>query len=53
MPQMAPMNWLFLYILFTIIFLMFNFINYYMFLIKNTSIMQKQNSIKIFLNWKW
>nr|YP_010472526.1 ATP synthase F0 subunit 8 [Harpalus griseus]UVG42150.1 ATP synthase F0 subunit 8 [Harpalus griseus] len=53
MPQMAPMNWLFLYLMFTIIFLLFNFLNYFMFLIQN-----KKKSIKnIFFNkileWKW
>nr|YP_010042992.1 ATP synthase F0 subunit 8 [Eretes sticticus]QPC56725.1 ATP synthase F0 subunit 8 [Eretes sticticus] len=52
MPQMAPMNWLFLYILFSFIFILFNFMNYYLFLIKS----QNSTSKKIFnkiLNWKW
>nr|YP_010507210.1 ATP synthase F0 subunit 8 [Amara ovata]UXF64361.1 ATP synthase F0 subunit 8 [Amara ovata] len=53
MPQMAPMNWLFLYIMFNIIFLMFNFFNYYMFLIKNTMKSNKNNNIFKNLNWKW
>nr|ARH54003.1 ATP synthase F0 subunit 8 [Stomis pumicatus] len=52
MPQMAPMNWLFLYLLFSIIFMMFNFMNYYLFLIKNYSVSMK-NINKKFLNWKW
>nr|AXS66415.1 ATP synthase F0 subunit 8 [Caraboidea sp. KM-2017] len=53
MPQMAPMNWLFLYIMFTMIFLLFNFLNYYMFLIKNTKISIKNNYLSKILNWKW
>nr|ARH53821.1 ATP synthase F0 subunit 8 [Elaphrus cupreus] len=52
MPQMAPMNWLLLYFMFTIIFLMFNFLNYYLYLIKNTSNNIKKNINKT-LNWKW
>nr|YP_009694374.1 ATP synthase F0 subunit 8 [Carabus granulatus]QEI26034.1 ATP synthase F0 subunit 8 [Carabus granulatus] len=54
MPQMAPMNWLFLYFMFTIIFLMFNFLNYYLYLIKNTNnYTLKNNYMKKILNWKW
>nr|YP_010472513.1 ATP synthase F0 subunit 8 [Harpalus anxius]UVG42137.1 ATP synthase F0 subunit 8 [Harpalus anxius] len=53
MPQMAPMNWLFLYLMFTIIFLLFNFLNYYMFLIKNKKNMIKNNYINKILEWKW
>nr|ARH54864.1 ATP synthase F0 subunit 8 [Anisodactylus poeciloides] len=53
MPQMAPMNWLFLYLMFTIIFLLFNFLNYYMFLIKNKNNMIKNNYINKILEWKW
>nr|QRV62623.1 ATP synthase F0 subunit 8 [Rhithrodytes crux] len=52
MPQMAPMNWLILYILFSLIFLIFNFMNYYSFLImKKTP--KKNFYIKNILNWKW
>nr|QRV62665.1 ATP synthase F0 subunit 8 [Zaitzevhydrus formaster ulanulana] len=52
MPQMAPMNWLMLYIFFSVIFIMFNFMNYYMFLIYK----KMKISNKIFIkkiNWKW
>nr|WLG71237.1 ATP synthase F0 subunit 8 [Rhithrodytes pantaleonii] len=52
MPQMAPMNWLILYILFSMIFLIFNFMNYYSFLIsKKTN--KKNFYMKKMLNWKW
>nr|ALO77399.1 ATP synthase F0 subunit 8 [Agonum muelleri] len=54
MPQMAPMNWLFLYLMFTLIFFLFNFLNYYMFLAKNNNDNMKNNNyIKKILNWKW
>nr|AXS65723.1 ATP synthase F0 subunit 8 [Cucujoidea sp. 23 KM-2017] len=51
MPQMAPLNWLSLFIFFTVIFLIVNSLNYFMFLytIKNNNF--KKNSPK--LNWKW
>nr|YP_009755822.1 ATP synthase F0 subunit 8 [Harpalus pensylvanicus]QIQ23153.1 ATP synthase F0 subunit 8 [Harpalus pensylvanicus] len=53
MPQMAPMNWLLLYLMFTIIFLLFNFLNYYMFLIQNKKILIKNNFLNKILEWKW
>nr|YP_010166741.1 ATP synthase F0 subunit 8 [Porhydrus obliquesignatus]QRV62845.1 ATP synthase F0 subunit 8 [Porhydrus obliquesignatus] len=51
MPQMAPMNWLTLYMLFTMIFFMFNFMNFFIFMMKNN-----YNNNKLFkkmLTWKW
>nr|ANJ70636.1 ATP synthase F0 subunit 8 [Pterostichus madidus] len=53
MPQMAPMNWLFLYMFFTMIFIMFNFMNYYMFLIKNPNLIKNNKHINKIMNWKW
>nr|ARH54055.1 ATP synthase F0 subunit 8 [Agabus uliginosus] len=53
MPQMAPMNWLFLYIFFSIIFILFNFLNYYMFIINNNKIYNNNNLLKKIFNWKW
>nr|YP_010166611.1 ATP synthase F0 subunit 8 [Hydroporus planus]ANJ70247.1 ATP synthase F0 subunit 8 [Hydroporus planus]QRV62702.1 ATP synthase F0 subunit 8 [Hydroporus planus] len=52
MPQMAPMNWLILYIFFSMTFIMFNFLNYYLFLInkKNNNI---NKLLKKSFNWKW
>nr|ASN65902.1 ATP synthase F0 subunit 8 [Platychile pallida] len=52
MPQMAPMNWMFLYMLFILIFMMMNFLNYYIFLIKSPSSFKKLHFFKT-LNWKW
>nr|QIT03236.1 ATP synthase F0 subunit 8 [Sarcophaga pterygota] len=54
MPQMAPIGWLSLFIIFSIAFVIFNMMNYYSFF----SSMPKSNfSIKTShtnsLNWKW
>nr|YP_009024415.1 ATP synthase F0 subunit 8 [Massicus raddei]AGO01997.1 ATP synthase F0 subunit 8 [Massicus raddei] len=51
MPQMAPLNWLTLYIFFFMIFMLFNMINYYSFFytVKKDLIKKKSTS----LNWKW
>nr|AND96344.1 ATP synthase F0 subunit 8 [Heteronitis castelnaui] len=51
MPQMAPMNWLMLFIYFSMIFMIFNIKNYYSFnyKIKITKFLKKSN----FINWKW
>nr|AXS66613.1 ATP synthase F0 subunit 8 [Cucujoidea sp. 45 KM-2017] len=51
MPQMAPLNWLFLFIYFTIVFLMFNAVNYFSFLYKIKSPNIKKN--KTSYSWKW
>nr|AND96671.1 ATP synthase F0 subunit 8 [Eurysternus caribaeus] len=50
MPQMAPINWLSLYILFCLIFILFNILNYFMFNYKiKTYTPKKMKKI----NWKW
>nr|ARH55220.1 ATP synthase F0 subunit 8 [Thanatophilus sinuatus] len=51
MPQMAPMNWLTLFIMFVIIFLMFNSINYFSFKYPNKTFKINKNTFKF--NWKW
>nr|YP_010385248.1 ATP synthase F0 subunit 8 [Anatrichus pygmaeus]UPM51784.1 ATP synthase F0 subunit 8 [Anatrichus pygmaeus] len=53
MPQMAPINWLFLFIMFSMIFIMFNMVNYYSILPTSPKI-KKMNELKSnSLNWKW
>nr|ALO76922.1 ATP synthase F0 subunit 8 [Habrocerus capillaricornis] len=51
MPQMAPLNWLILFLFFIMIYFMFNFMNYYsfMYMPKISSFIKKIKSI----NWKW
>nr|AYQ19005.1 ATP synthase F0 subunit 8 [Ptilodactylidae sp. 2 ACP-2013] len=52
MPQMAPMSWTILFILFSLVFIMFNLINFFLFNYKIKSTEKKQFS-KIYSNWKW
>nr|ALO71189.1 ATP synthase F0 subunit 8 [Tasgius compressus] len=51
MPQMAPMNWLTLFMMFTTIFLMYNCMNYFSFYYKNK--MNNLNKKNTKINWKW
>nr|QWZ46326.1 ATP synthase F0 subunit 8 [Machla sappho] len=52
MPQMAPLNWLSLFMLFIMIFLTFNMINYYSFIYNQMTLKTKKYK-KIKTNWKW
>nr|AEP27669.1 ATP synthase F0 subunit 8 [Doydirhynchus austriacus] len=51
MPQMAPLSWLILFFFFISIFLMFNSLNYFIFLYENKTMQVKKNINKY--NWKW
>nr|APX40346.1 ATP synthase F0 subunit 8 [Cryptocephalus vittatus]ARH54224.1 ATP synthase F0 subunit 8 [Cryptocephalus vittatus] len=51
MPQMAPLNWLTLFVMFSICLMMFSSINYYSFTknpLKKTTKMKK-----LTYNWLW
>nr|QGL53129.1 ATP synthase F0 subunit 8 [Leuctra fusca]UPX88671.1 ATP synthase F0 subunit 8 [Leuctra fusca] len=52
MPQMAPISWLTLFILFSMILLIFNFVNYFIFLPNTPELTQKTITQTPF-NWKW
>nr|WNH42057.1 ATPase subunit 8 [Neoperla crenulata] len=53
MPQMAPISWFLLFIMFSGALLMFNFLNYYSFLPSNP-LTPHHRSMKLTpLNWKW
>nr|AFQ62233.1 ATP synthase F0 subunit 8 [Nargus velox]ALO70737.1 ATP synthase F0 subunit 8 [Nargus velox] len=51
MPQMAPMNWLILFFLFTMIFMIFNSLNYFSFYYQTKFFFNNLNFKKN--NWKW
>nr|AML26759.1 ATP synthase F0 subunit 8 [Scarabaeidae sp. BMNH 1274750] len=51
MPQMAPLNWLMLFIFFCSIFMIFNIMNYFMFNYKIKTTLTKKT--KNLINWKW
>nr|YP_010397541.1 ATP synthase F0 subunit 8 [Boreoheptagyia brevitarsis]UQJ73450.1 ATP synthase F0 subunit 8 [Boreoheptagyia brevitarsis] len=54
MPQMAPISWLTLFILFSLTLILFNILNYYCSLPKNLNSSEKISSFKTSsLNWKW
>nr|UDF83707.1 ATP synthase F0 subunit 8 [Allognosta vagans] len=54
MPQMAPISWLILFIIFSITFIMFNILNYFCFFnnLPMTPQLTKTSTSKT-LNWKW
>nr|QIV24786.1 ATP synthase F0 subunit 8 [Analophus parallelus] len=51
MPQMAPLNWLILAIIFTLVFLFFNVVNYFSFSYNTKT--DKHPKKEISTNWKW
>nr|YP_010564757.1 ATP synthase F0 subunit 8 [Graptomyza semicircularia]UZA61160.1 ATP synthase F0 subunit 8 [Graptomyza semicircularia] len=53
MPQMAPINWLSLFLLFFLIFMLFNMMNFFIYtpLMSSKKKMNKINTNS--LNWKW
>nr|QWB85622.1 ATP synthase F0 subunit 8 [Saphanus piceus] len=51
MPQMAPLNWLNLFLFFILIFFMFNINNYFMFKYNIKTFKAKKQYL--FFNWKW
>nr|YP_010397347.1 ATP synthase F0 subunit 8 [Glycyphana fulvistemma]UQJ77454.1 ATP synthase F0 subunit 8 [Glycyphana fulvistemma] len=51
MPQMAPLSWLILFMIFCLTFILFNVLNYYCFLYTPKTSMPKKTTFKI--NWKW
>nr|AXS65803.1 ATP synthase F0 subunit 8 [Curculionoidea sp. 25 KM-2017] len=51
MPQMAPLNWLLLFNIFIMTFLMFNILNYFNFM--TLPKMNLQNKFMVKLTWKW
>nr|YP_010392981.1 ATP synthase F0 subunit 8 [Tipula aestiva]UPX88782.1 ATP synthase F0 subunit 8 [Tipula aestiva] len=53
MPQMAPINWLLLFIIFSITLIIFNILNYFSFLPNNPNLFQPKKKMNTSLNWKW
>nr|YP_010620957.1 ATP synthase F0 subunit 8 [Hebardina concinna]WAX39301.1 ATP synthase F0 subunit 8 [Hebardina concinna] len=52
MPQMMPLSWLMLFIFFSSLFLMFNFMNYFSYIPIKLSTEKKNITMKM-MNWKW
>nr|ASM82595.1 ATP synthase F0 subunit 8 [Agnetina aequalis] len=53
MPQMAPISWLLLFIVFSATLLIFNFMNYFSFLPNSPSPLQEKKLSQNSMNWKW
>nr|WNH42046.1 ATPase subunit 8 [Neoperla orthonema] len=53
MPQMAPISWFLLFIVFSGTLLMFNFLNYYSFLPSSPMSTQQSKIEQKSLIWKW
>nr|YP_009945242.1 ATP synthase F0 subunit 8 [Leptopeza flavipes]QOE17367.1 ATP synthase F0 subunit 8 [Leptopeza flavipes]UJG45153.1 ATP synthase F0 subunit 8 [Leptopeza flavipes] len=53
MPQMAPIGWLSLFIIFTITFILFCMMNYYSFLPSAPKTLDMKKMSYNSLNWKW
>nr|YP_009349782.1 ATP synthase F0 subunit 8 [Hexacentrus japonicus]AQM39827.1 ATP synthase F0 subunit 8 [Hexacentrus japonicus] len=53
MPQMAPMWWILLYMLFTLSLIVFSVLNYSFLMPESNYLMSKTNLSKTLLNWKW
>nr|YP_010321741.1 ATP synthase F0 subunit 8 [Asiagomphus coreanus]UKO32835.1 ATP synthase F0 subunit 8 [Asiagomphus coreanus] len=53
MPQMAPMSWLLLFLFFTMMLIMFNTMNYYLFIPKIESRKTSATSKILNMSWKW
>nr|YP_009691890.1 ATP synthase F0 subunit 8 [Pterolophia sp. ZJY-2019]QEG58696.1 ATP synthase F0 subunit 8 [Pterolophia sp. ZJY-2019] len=51
MPQMAPLNWLTLFIFFIFLFMIFNIKNYYIIFYTPKVSLTKKKLLKF--NWKW
>nr|YP_010274829.1 ATP synthase F0 subunit 8 [Celaenorrhinus aspersus]UJV31529.1 ATP synthase F0 subunit 8 [Celaenorrhinus aspersus] len=53
MPQMMPINWIFSFFIFIMIFILFNILNFYIYynkIFSKKKIIKKSN---ININWKW
>nr|QLY89791.1 ATP synthase F0 subunit 8 [Empis tessellata] len=53
MPQMAPIGWLSLFIMFTLTFMLFSMMNYYLFLPPTPQTSSLNQTSYNSLNWKW
>nr|YP_010865984.1 ATP synthase F0 subunit 8 [Panorpa fulvastra]WGT92269.1 ATP synthase F0 subunit 8 [Panorpa fulvastra] len=53
MPQMAPINWLSLFIMFSMTLLLFNIMNYYSYTPKPNNVKEVNKISSLSSNWKW
>nr|QHD47940.1 ATP synthase F0 subunit 8 [Kamimuria klapaleki] len=53
MPQMAPISWLILFFMFSLILMLFNFMNFFSFLPPTPSASYHTKIPQTPMNWKW
>nr|YP_010731600.1 ATP synthase F0 subunit 8 [Homoneura picta]WEW51818.1 ATP synthase F0 subunit 8 [Homoneura picta]WGM80964.1 ATP synthase F0 subunit 8 [Homoneura picta] len=53
MPQMAPIGWLSLFVIFSITFILFNVMNYYCILPTSPKLSSQKTISSNSMNWKW
>nr|YP_009333622.1 ATP synthase F0 subunit 8 [Thitarodes sejilaensis]ANM47905.1 ATP synthase F0 subunit 8 [Thitarodes sejilaensis] len=53
MPQMYPLNWIMLFIYFILVFILFNILNYYIYLNKSNKLNNNLLLKNTNLIWKW
>nr|APT41511.1 ATP synthase F0 subunit 8 [Nyssomyia flaviscutellata] len=53
MPQMAPLMWLSLFIFFLMMYLLFNIMNYFSYIITSKNETLNKSLSKSESNWKW
>nr|UJG45179.1 ATP synthase F0 subunit 8 [Dolichopus brevipennis] len=53
MPQMAPLSWLSLYVVFSITLILFCMVNYYIFVPPAPQKSKSETLAKETFNWKW
>nr|YP_010883362.1 ATP synthase F0 subunit 8 [Rhingia binotata]WIF29688.1 ATP synthase F0 subunit 8 [Rhingia binotata] len=53
MPQMAPISWLSLFLLFSLIFMLFNMMNYFIYLPTTSKNKSLNKILTNSMNWKW
>nr|YP_010508532.1 ATP synthase F0 subunit 8 [Philophylla fossata]UXG57145.1 ATP synthase F0 subunit 8 [Philophylla fossata] len=53
MPQMAPIGWLSLFIIFSLTFMLFSIMNYFLMIPKSPKSHILKNIFNTSFNWKW
>nr|QLY90282.1 ATP synthase F0 subunit 8 [Pherbellia dubia] len=53
MPQMAPIGWLSLFIIFSITFILFSMMNYYSSIPSSPKLLTEKTISFNSMNWKW
>nr|YP_009469760.1 ATP synthase F0 subunit 8 [Schizocephala bicornis]AVE15738.1 ATP synthase F0 subunit 8 [Schizocephala bicornis] len=53
MPQMMPLNWMLLFVFFSVLLIYFNILNFYITYYKPKYKLQSYKAYNKTMNWKW